>query len=460
MKYSRPILCLIIGFALFISLRTLTSQPRYFYDEAVVLETAHNLGTNGKLDILVNPNTFSGYAHLFNSTGYTVSLPLAIIFKLGGVSLAHGRLLMVAWLIIAILSLFYISKVFWGTEAGIMTVALLASFAPFYGNGMQVMGEVPGFVFLLWGLYQLFHKKNYKLAGLLMSLAAITKPSMYGLLLPAFLIYIIFLEKDKFFKLKDFIIACIGPIVLFFLFIMPNILSSKNWLEIIKLYRNPYDSPSLINNVISNIQTYWHHSTILYIGLLLAMIIYFIFKNYKKIEPNIKNLYSFSFIYIGLLILYFLRSPGWFRYLFPVELLAFMFIYSAISLKSKKLATYVVSFLVIINLGQLGFYRGDIKDDSAQDTAKYITDLNQSVGIINTPEVSSLVPSEKRYQVIKYFGVPELGLNPILFKGDQRTQLIVFKSADNPLVVPYQNILNSNYQSLNQIGSYRIYELK
>lgn len=280
MKYSYIILGIIIAFALFISLRTLTSQPRYFFDEAGVVETAHSFATNGKLDIMVSPNTFSGYSHLFNATGYTVSLPLAFIFRLSHVSLISGRLMMVFWLVIAILSIWYIVSKFWGQKSGLYASALVASFAPFYGNGMQIMGEVPGFVFLIWGIYQLVYKQNFKLTGLLFGLSAISKPSIYILLLPSFLIYLYFFEKDGIRKLRDFIIGCIGPIVLFFVLIVPDIFSSKNWIEIINLYRNPFDSPSQLHNIISNIQTYWNHSTIIYLDLIIAIIVPFVFKNY------------------------------------------------------------------------------------------------------------------------------------------------------------------------------------
>lgn len=459
MRYLYIILGVIIAFTLFISLRTLTSQPRYFFDEAGVVETAHSFATNGKLDIMVSPNTFSGYPHLFNATGYTVSLPLAFIFKISHVSLISGRLMMTLWLVIAILSIWYIVSRFWNPKTGLYASALVASFAPFYGNGMQIMGEVPGFVFLIWGLYQLFYKQNFKFTGLLFGLSAISKPSIYGLLLVSFLIYLVFFENDRLQKLKDFIIGCVGPMTLFFILIMPHIFSLKPWFEIINLYRNPYDSPSLLHNIILNIQTYWHHSTIVYFGFLIIGIVWLVFKNYRSIDPVSRKLYTFSLIYIAFLAFYFLRSPGWFRYLFPLELLTLIFLYPILSISKKRLGFYVAICLILLNIGQLFLFRGDVKDTSPQDTASYITNLNQSVGIINALEVSSLMPTEKRYQIVKYVGVPELGINPLLFKGTSKTKIIVFKSADNPMVVPYQNILDVYYQPLNQIGSYRIYQL-
>jgi len=462
MKYSYVILGIIMGFVVFTSLNTLTSQPRYFFDEAGVVESARNFATDGKLDIMVSPNVFSGYSHLFNVTGYTVSLPLALIFKLSHVSLVLGRLMMLAWLLIAIWSVFYVVRTFWGQRAGLYATALVASFAPFYGNGMQIMGEVPGFVFLIWGFYQLIHKQSYKFSGLLFGLAAITKPSMYGLILPSFLIYLYLLEENRFQKLKNFIIGCIGPVVLFFVLIVPNFFSLKNWLEMFNLYRNPYGygSPSLFHNFISNITTYWNHSTILYFSFLLIVIGVFVFKNYRSIEPKLRKLYGLIFIYIAFLIFYFLRSPGWFRYLFPLELLALILIYPVVSMTKKRLGLYAVSFLVILNLGQLFFFRGDIKDTSPQDTASYVINLHQSVGIINALEVSSLIPTEQRYQVVGYSGIPELGTNPLLFKDSDKTQIIVFKGADNQWVVPHKDILEKYYRPLNQIGSYRIYQLK
>src|SRR3989338_10358012 len=101
MKYTYVILGIIMSFVVFVSLRTLTSQPRYFFDEAGIVETARNFATDGKLDIMVSPGVFSGYSHLFNATGYTVSLPLALIFKLSHTNLAARRLMLALWLLIS-----------------------------------------------------------------------------------------------------------------------------------------------------------------------------------------------------------------------------------------------------------------------------------------------------------------------------------------------------------------------
>lgn len=462
MKYSYIFLGLIMSFVLFVSLRTLTSQPRYFYDEAVVVETAHNLEAHGKLDIMVSPAVFSSYAHLFNSTGYTVTIPLAIIFKIFGVSLTAGRLLMVAWLIALIASVYFVIRKFWDEKSALAACALIASFAPFYGNGMQIMGEIPGFVFLIWGLWYLFEHKHYFFSGLFFGLAAISKPSIYGLIIPAFLIYLFFFQKDRSHKLIRFSAGAVGPLALYILLVVPHIFSFTTWKELIHFYRNPFESSSAFANISHNIAQYYHHTTILYFGLLTLVAVYAIYKNYNNFEAWLRNFYILSGIYIVFVFLYFLKSPGWFRYLVPAEFLILILIFPLINTLFKKRWLPISATFLIIGLQttQLFLYRGDIKETYSQETARYVAQFHQSVAVINAPEVSSLLPEEQRYQVLKYLGVPQLGSNPLLLESNARTQIIVFKSADNPLVTPYQNILDIYYTQVNKIGSYRIFQLK
>jgi 4-amino-4-deoxy-L-arabinose transferase-like glycosyltransferase len=90
-----------------------------------------------------------------------VTVPLAIAFKIFGFSATVARAYMVVWMIVMIVAVFLFTKKYFGElEAGLASV-LVSSFASFYGTGRSVMGEIPGFTFLLLGIHMWLSKKYY-----------------------------------------------------------------------------------------------------------------------------------------------------------------------------------------------------------------------------------------------------------------------------------------------------------
>ena len=99
---------------------------------------------------------------------------------------------------------------------------LLVSFAPLYGNGKIVLGEIPGLLFLVLFLLALnkLEDSGYKnhfwsvWAGLGMGLAIVAKP-IFILLLPAVVIWVLWKRKtirlDAGSALRFFIFFC--PII-------------------------------------------------------------------------------------------------------------------------------------------------------------------------------------------------------------------------------------------------------
>lgn len=126
--------------------------------------------------------------------GPTVLLPIALVFKVFGVGLVQGRLVMLAYLVAAsVLYWLYARKLEKsGSFAWLSLLLLLA--APgiaFINLGRQGLGEIPACVFFLAGLLIWLSNsersrpnlRDWTVAGLFFGLAAITK-SNYGLLLP------------------------------------------------------------------------------------------------------------------------------------------------------------------------------------------------------------------------------------------------------------------------------------
>jgi 4-amino-4-deoxy-L-arabinose transferase-like glycosyltransferase len=83
-------------------------------------------------------------------------LPIALVFKLFGAGLLQGRLVIVAYLLIALTAFYALARRLHGSLAGLLALTLLLASRTFSYEGLveygrQVLGEVPGLAFLLLG---------------------------------------------------------------------------------------------------------------------------------------------------------------------------------------------------------------------------------------------------------------------------------------------------------------------
>lgn len=130
--------------------------------------------------------------------GPTVMLPVAAAFKLGGIGLLQARLVIVAYLALALVALYVLARRLYGWQVAALAVLLaLASrtlrFEGVAEYGRQVLGEVPGVAFLLLGLLAYSAailrpataRRSSMLAGLAFGLALVTKNQFVLIILPA-----------------------------------------------------------------------------------------------------------------------------------------------------------------------------------------------------------------------------------------------------------------------------------
>src|SRR3989338_336350 len=188
----RWLLALGFLFMLIFSVRTLTTAPRLWIDEAKNIEIAQSFNTEGKFDMQVAPGQFTNVPYLIQSTGYPVTGSLAVFFRIFGFGLVQARVFMLLWMIATVLVLYRFLKHLFGERAAVLAVLLVVTFASFYDNGRAMMGEIPGFFFLISGLYFWFCRESLPKAGLLLALAVVTTPSVYLLIIPALVLALVF----------------------------------------------------------------------------------------------------------------------------------------------------------------------------------------------------------------------------------------------------------------------------
>ena len=134
------LLCILI---LIGSFYNLANYPTIWWDEAIFSEAAANLVQHGRYAFTVqSPNQLSDLDFRI-SAGPAVILPVALAYKLFGVSLLSGRLVAGAYLVLAFLALFLGARRLWGPVTALLAVGLAFLGTDVFYWGRSVLGDIP-----------------------------------------------------------------------------------------------------------------------------------------------------------------------------------------------------------------------------------------------------------------------------------------------------------------------------
>lgn len=134
------LLCILI---LVGSFYNLANYPTIWWDEAIFSEAAANLVQHGRYAFTVeSPNHLSDLDFRI-SVGPAVILPVALAYKLFGVSLLSGRLVAGVYLVFTFLALFLGARRLWGPVTALLAVALAFLGTDVLYWGRSVLGDIP-----------------------------------------------------------------------------------------------------------------------------------------------------------------------------------------------------------------------------------------------------------------------------------------------------------------------------
>ncbi len=178
---------------IFSLLDRLDQYPIPWYDEGSHLHVAKNYVLNG-----IYSDYSSEGLRPFGPTigvGPTVLLPIALVFKLFGVSIPLARLVIVAYALAALVMFYLLTSRYLNFPSTMITLALIF-FSPgidFIFHARTVLGEVPGLFFLCAGLWLWLRPGTASygrllLVGVFTGLACITKNQFALVILPAMLL--------------------------------------------------------------------------------------------------------------------------------------------------------------------------------------------------------------------------------------------------------------------------------
>jgi len=320
---------MLISWLVSFSLFRLTESPSVWYDEGAYIQLAKNTVEYGITGLRLSPE---GISHISKLTvGYPLIYPLTAVFKVFGDSVASARNLMVLFTIgLSVVSYALIRRSF-GPGPALATLALLVTFPPLYGNGKSVLGEVPGLFFLVLFLLLLniaFSKQGnrwifFVFSGLFAGLAIATKPA-FIVILPAVVVGMaiaFYCRKINLFEVICCGMSVVAPIILWIFLQFGSDISLP---QLLSFYANPYGVPDIYAQVIANIKMLFTSGTPLY--LMFMMFVWVLAMTIRKIKKiNIPTEEIIAFVTATLVIVAFLRIVGWYRYIFPAQIIALIY---------------------------------------------------------------------------------------------------------------------------------------
>jgi hypothetical protein len=181
---------IVIMVVLFLALYNLTDYPLTWFDEGSHLHVPKTLVRFG----VYADYSSEGFRYYGPTVGVgpTVMLPIAAVFWLFGIGLLQARLVMVLYLLATVYIFYRLARELGGQRLAWVATALLVSSrgVSLLEYGRQVLGEVPGLLFMVAGLavwFAAWERSSWKrlvLAGLLLGLAMVTKNQYLLVLAP------------------------------------------------------------------------------------------------------------------------------------------------------------------------------------------------------------------------------------------------------------------------------------
>jgi hypothetical protein len=171
--------------------------------------------------------------------------------------------------------------------------------------------------------------------------------------------------------------------------------------------------------------------------------------------------------------LYYLRSPGWLRYILIAELLILFILPHTVSLaanytkerfknfpmSSNWLSCFVLAILVLVQFAQMFTSAQIFSGDGDLRTAAYLRNNfpDKSIGVLNSLELAALLDSSKVYMTFFNAGLPIAGENPLLRVPPLD---VIVSDPNNSFAKEGGKILDSRYLPPETVGGYSIYILK
>ncbi len=460
---------LILLVVVFFSLFHLTESPPFGFDEGWAFHLATNISRVGESVTQFSPGHLEHSSLI--SVGYPLLYPLASWFKLFGIGILQARLMMVLYMFAFLIVSFILLRRLYGNTIALGSLAILATFPPFYTFGKSVIGEVSVLFFLT--LFLLFfnlatsnpEKKRFWfiLAGISAGLCIVTK-TMALAFIPVLFVGAILAFRKGLVSLKDIGIVAISVIIPIGVWIIVNFQPENSLIVALDYYSNP----SVLTD---RAATFWLNLRMFFSGigplfmlsLITAWIMGVAIRLKAKMKISIEE--SIALIFSVVLILSFLFRYWDARYLFPVQILGILFapyslyyILLALPIKlnlAKKTKIFLLGMVVLFGAGlyQLSFHSyiaDSYKSKRTEDMSEYFSSVPDSTSIFfyNTPEALAFFHGSNYYQQIQISEKWFLGSDFSEAINDRQVDMLVI----NWLAKKDKGVSLGNYMKVAEFG--------
>lgn len=340
--------CLVV--AGFFSTYKLTESPRTWFDEGIFLQIARNFLPSHTYALRASPTKLVP-AGVVSTIGFPLIAPLSISFALFGVGILQARIIMVGYVLLLVFTAFVFTKTAWNKRNAFWATLLIATHAPVYGNGKNVLGEVPGLVFFflfLFFLHRLTQKGRSKpwpwlWTGLAGGIFVATKSS-FILLVPVLLIACLLFRKQL---VQEWRFALLGAIAFVTPILLNLVIQFGISPDIFTSYLRYGSLPglqaltglTLPQLVLKNILSFFQQSTPAYV--LITLLVWLASLGLRRKQKE--NIPLHEYVSLGFVLLsvaYFLKMPGVFRYLFVAQVVALPYFVAALFSLIQKLPSH------------------------------------------------------------------------------------------------------------------------
>ena len=450
----------------FLSTFHLTESPPIWTDEGHLSQVAMNMVAHGPQTLLqVAPGKFESGA--FSATsGYPVLFPVAAAFYAFGTTLMSARLVMVIFIVLFVFFAWRLA----GREMPLLlstyALWLVSTFAPLYGNGKNVLGEVPGLLYLtLFLLYFNLIEKgkggwtHFACAGLFLGLAVATKPIFLIVLLPVAVVTSLSL---KLFTPRHLLVAGVSFSVAAGLWIWVQF-GNQTVAQIIAYYANPFAIDTLAT-ISSNAFLFISEPQPFYALILLAVWAFSLVVRIRKQLPASRAEYI-AFGFALLIYLAFLRITPYYRYYFIGEVLALLYFPFALwSIWPRRIPRFFFHACIVLLIALqtyqsffsswvAGYYHSHRTAEVTRELSTLAT--STSVFIYNAAELPLFLPA----------GVPYyqyLFLTPIVIIGKEELPLIA-QGVPDVVVLKGDSASRldlSSYREIREFNQYSLWKKK
>lgn len=474
MKWHALAATIIFFFSVLVFLN-ISSYPQPTYDDGINVEIARNLLQHGKY--AQTSLTDKEFNLLDNSitTGPTLTLPIIIALKIGGIHIHSGRWISAIYLVLLFILLYRFLLFKMSPKSAILVLLFFGTYPETLVLGRHVIGEIPSLFFFLCGLFflerivQFPSNKNFLAAGFFFGLTVLTKEN-YGLILGPLLLGLVIFQV--FYDSKN----RISWILFFFMFLIPDllfnlykflVLGGKEFSEHLAeraKYRVEFWNPNLLSiQFLKNRIVFWFG--------------FFYFLGQLFFAKNRGSwLRWFYFLFFTSWSLLYLVSIGWPRFALPVIFLgcvaAGMFCERIIKndlffFKSRKyiqFALFAVIIAILVDNGQFVLRFIKIIKGGEPDTYRVARMINKQVpkdAVIETndPEVMVEAYPHPFHLAPQLFpGKDWIIQEPYPFLKMGWPYLLIGEKGSLRNIYPEQ-IINTHYQLVFKEGRYKLYRL-